>query len=147
MIARSTLKKALIWVVLLALLAPVLAAMVPETYAYGTSTMYVKTSNGKPIKVRSEPNKKSSSIGQVGYGDAVEVDWSYAGNDGWSRILVGAAGHPYGYIQTRYLVSEDPGPYHKPTKAPKTPKPTKAPKTPKPTKDPKKEAEEMKKQQ
>ncbi len=138
MIARSTLKKALIWVVLLALLAPVLAAMVPETYAYGTSTMYVKTSNGKPIKVRSEPNKKSSSIGQVGYGDAVEVDWSYAGNDGWSRILVGAAGHPYGYIQTRYLVSEDPGPYHKPTKAPKTPKPTK---------DPKKEAEERKEQQ
>ena len=135
----TKMKKALVWIVLLAMLAPVMAAMVPAAHAdNGTSTMYVKTSNGKPIKIRSEPSKKSSSIGQVGYGEEVIVDWSYAGNDGWSRILVGAAGHPYGYIQTRYLVSKNPGPYHKPTKAPKTPKPTK---------DPQKQADELKKQQ
>jgi hypothetical protein len=123
---------------MLMMLVPLLTSMVPETYASGSSIMYVKTSNGKSIKIYSEPSKKSSNIGRVGYGDEVEVDWSYAGNDGWSRIFLGAAGHPYGYIQTRYLVSKDPGPYQKPTKAPKTPKPTK---------DPKKEAEELKKQQ
>ena len=138
MITRSTLKKALVWVVMLMMLVPLLTSMVPETYASGSSIMYVKTSNGKSIKIYSEPSKKSSNIGRVGYGDAVEVDWSYAGNDGWSRILLGVAGHPYGYIQTRYLTDKDPGPYKKPTKAPKTPKPTK---------DPKKEAEELKKQQ
>ena len=138
MITRSTLKKALVWVVMLMMLVPLLTSMVPETYASGSSIMYVKTSNGKSIKIYSEPSKKSSNIGRVGYGDAVEVDWSYAGNDGWSRILLGVAGHPYGYIQTRYLTDKDPGPYQKPTKAPKTPKPTK---------DPKKEAEELKKQQ
>ena len=138
MITRSTLKKALVWVVMLMMLVPLLTSMVPETYASGSSIMDVKTSNGKSIKIYSEPSKKSSNIGRVGYGDAVEVDWSYAGNDGWSRILLGVAGHPYGYIQTRYLTDKDPGPYKKPTKAPKTPKPTK---------DPKKEAEELKKQQ
>ena len=138
MITRNTLKKALVWVVMLMMLVPLLTSMVPETYASGSSIMYVKTSNGKSIKIYSEPSKKSSNIGRVGYGDEVEVDWSYAGNDGWSRIFLGAAGHPYGYIQTRYLVSKDPGPYQKPTKAPKTPKPTK---------DPKKEAAELKKQQ
>ena len=138
MITRNTLKKALVWVVMLMMLVPLLTSMVPETYASGSSIMYVKTSNGKSIKIYSEPSKKSSNIGRVGYGDAVEVDWSYAGNDGWSRILLGVAGHPYGYIQTRYLTDKDPGPYKKPTKAPKTPKPTK---------DPKKEAEELKKQQ
>ena len=138
MITRNTLKKALVWVVMLMMLVPLLTSVVPETYASGTSTMYVKTSNGKSIKIYSEPSKKSNNIGRVGYGDAVEVDWSYAGNDGWSRILLGVAGHPYGYIQTRYLTDKDPGPYQKPTKAPKTPKPTK---------DPKKEAEELKKQQ
>ena len=138
MITRNTLKKALVWVVMLMMLVPLLTSMVPETYASGSSIMYVKTSNGKSIKIYSEPSKKSSNIGRVGYGDEVEVDWSYAGNDGWSRIFLGVAGHPYGYIQTRYLVSKDPGPYQKPTKAPKTPKPTK---------DPKKEAEELKKQQ
>ena len=138
MITRSTLKKALVWVVMLMMLVPLLTSMVPETYASGSSIMYVKTSNGKSIKIYSEPSKKSSNIGRVGYGDAVEVDWSYAGNDGWSRILLGVAGHPYGYIQTRYLTDKDPGPYKKPTKAPKTPKPTK---------DPKKEAAELKKQQ
>ena len=134
----NKMKKVLVWVVMLMMLVPLLTSMVPETYASGSSIMYVKTSNGKSIKIYSEPSKKSSNIGRVGYGDAVEVDWSYAGNDGWSRILLGVAGHPYGYIQTRYLTDKDPGPYQKPTKAPKTPKPTK---------DPKKEAAELKKQQ
>lgn len=138
-------KNVLIWCLLLAMLAPMLAATVPVAAAESGCDMYVKTDNGKEMKVRSKPDKNSSSVGKVQYGQKVWWDWSYAGNDGWSRIAFGA--NNYGYIQSRYLVSEDPGSYKKPTKAPATPKPTKAPATPKPTKDPKKEAEELKKQQ
>ena len=138
-------KKVLIWCMLLALLLPVLASTVPVAMADSGSYMYVKTDNGKEMTVRAEPSKKAKSVGKVQYGQRVWWDWSYAGNDGWSRIAIGA--NNYGYIQTRYLVSEDPGPYQKPTKAPATKKPTKAPATPKPTKDPKKEAEELKKKQ
>lgn len=144
-IVPSKMKKVLIWCLMLALLLPLLAATVPVAVADSGCDMYVKTDNGKEMKVRSEPNKNSRSVGKVQYGQRVWWDWSYAGNDGWSRIAFGA--NNYGYIQTRYLVSEDPGPYVKPTTAPKTKKPTKAPVTPKPTKDPKKEAEELKKQQ
>ena len=129
-------KIVLIWCMLLALLLPVLASTVPVAMADSGCDMYVKTDNGKEMKVRAEPNKKAKSVGKVQYGQRVWWDWSYAGNDGWSRIAIGA--NNYGYIQTRYLVSEDPGPYVKPTKAPATPKPTS---------NAKKEAEELKKKQ
>ena len=129
-------KKLLTWCLLLALLLPVLASTVPVAMADSGCDMYVKTDNGKEMKVRAEPNKKAKSVGKVQYSQRVWWDWSYAGNDGWSRIAIGA--NNYGYIQTRYLVSEDPGPYVKPTKAPATPKPTS---------NAKKEAEELKKKQ
>jgi len=138
-------KKVLTWCLLAVLLLPLLAAAVPTTLADSGSDMYVKTSNGKSLTVRAEPNKNAKSVGKVQYGQKVWWDWSYAGNDGWSRIAFGS--NNWGYVQSKYLVSEDPGSYQKPTKAPATKKPTKAPATPKPTKDPKKEAEEMKKQQ
>ena len=121
-------KKVLTWCLLLALLLPLLASTVPVAVAESGCDMYVKTDNGKEMKVRAEPNKKAKSVGKVQYGQRVWWDWSYAGNDGWSRIAFGA--NNYGYIQSRYLVSEDPGPYVKPTKAPATKKPTKAPATP-----------------
>ena len=129
-------RKVLTWCLLLALLLPVLVSTVPVAMADSGCDMYVKTDNGKEMKVRAEPNKKAKSVGKVQYGQRVWWDWSYAGNDGWSRIAIGA--NNYGYIQTRYLVSEDPGPYVKPTKAPATPKPTS---------NAKKEAEELKKKQ
>ena len=133
-------KNVLIWCLLLALMLPVLASTMPVAEAASGCDMYVKTDNGKEMKVRSKPDKNSRSVGKVQYGQKVYWDWSYAGNDGWSRIAFGA--NNYGYIQSRYLVSENPGTYKKPTKAPATPKPTKAPGTPKPTKDPKQAAME-----
>lgn len=135
MITRTSLKNILVWVLVLALMLPLIPA---ATHAdtYGFSEMYVKTDNGKKLAVRAQPNKKAEIIGYAQYGQQVAVDWSYAGNDGWSKLVWGSLGD--GFVQTRYLVSEKPAPYQKPTKAPATPKPTT---------DPKKEAAELKKQQ
>ena len=141
----SKAKKALIWFLVLAMMMPFMVSVARAEEMTGYSEMYVKTDNGKELTVRAEPNKKAKAVGKVQYRQIVYWDWSYAGNDGWSRIAFGA--NNYGYVQSRYLVSEDPGPYKKATKAPATPKPTKAPATPKPTTDPKKQAEELKKQQ
>lgn len=132
----SKAKKALIWVLVLALMLPLMASVARAEEMTGYSEMYVKTDNGGSLTVRAEPNKNAKAVGKVQYRQIVYWDWSYAGNDGWSRIAFGA--NNYGYVQTRYLVSEDPGPYQKPTKAPATPKPTA---------NPKKEAEELKKKQ
>ncbi len=135
MIARTSLKRVLVWFLILALMLPLIPA-VAHADTYGFSEMYVKTDNGKKLAVRAQPNKKAEIIGYAEYGHQVAVDWSYAGNDGWSKLVWGALGD--GYVQTRYLVSEKPAPYQKPTKAPATPKPTT---------DPKKQAAELKKQQ
>ena len=135
MITRTSLKNVLVWVLVLALMLPLIPA-VTHADTYGFSEMYVKTDNGKKLAVRAQPNKKAKVIGYAQYGQQVAVDWSYAGNDGWSKLVWGSLGD--GFVQTRYLVSEKPAPYQKPTKAPATPKPTK---------DPKKEAADMKKQQ
>ena len=135
MITRTSLKNILVWVLVLALMLPLIPA-VTHADTYGFSEMYVKTDNGKKLAVRAQPNKKAKIIGYAQYGQQVAVDWSYAGNDGWSKLVWGSLGD--GFVQTRYLVSEKPAPYQKPTKAPATPKPTK---------DPKKEAADMKKQQ
>ncbi len=129
-------RKILIWVLLLALLAPVILSMAPAARAdNGISIMYVKTDNGKDLTVHAEPSRTSNSLGKLHYGDQVSVDWSYSGKKGWSMVVWGSQN---GYVQTRHLTDRDPGPYQKPTKAPATPKPTK---------DPKKEAEELKKRQ
>ena len=112
----SKMKKVLVWVLLLALMLPVLASTARAAYAeWGSSEMYVKTSNGGSVTVRAEPNKKAKSVGKVKYREKVLWDWSYAGNNGWSRIVFGTK---TGYIQSKYLVQEDPGPYVKPTQSP-----------------------------
>ena len=95
----------------LMLLASLLTASVISTAAasaWGTSVMYVKTENGGPVNVRSAPFKGDNVIGSVKYGDSVLVDWSYAGNDGWFRVVWGSMGD--GYIMARYLVDSKPGP-------------------------------------
>ena len=70
--------------------------------------MYVKTTNGKDVNVRSEPFKGDNVIGTVPYGGQVVVDWSYAGNDGWTKVVWGSMGD--GYIMSRFLVDSAPGP-------------------------------------
>ena len=75
---------------------------------WGTSTMYVKTANGKSVNVRSGPGKEYDVIGSVRYGGEVLTDWSYAGNDGWTKVVWGSMGD--GYIMSRFLVDYKPGP-------------------------------------
>lgn len=107
---RSILKKALVWVLLMALVLPLIPA-VAHADDFGFSKMYVKTSNGKKLAVRAEPNKNAEVVGYAEYGHEVLVDWGYAGNDGWSRLIWGSVD---GYVQSRYLVSEKPAAYKSP---------------------------------
>ena len=100
--------------VLLALsLSAAFAAAALADAETGTSLMYVTTPNGKPVNVRSEPVKDNNVICSVHYGDQVLTDWSYAGNDGWTRVILDD--DRTGYIMSRYLSDTDPGPAPTPT--------------------------------
>ena len=99
-------KKLLAVVLILSMIAASVAAALAET-PYGTSIMYVKTENGKSVNVRSSPEKADNIIGTAPYGHSVLVDWSYAGNDGWTRVVWGSLGD--GYIMSHFLVDYDPG--------------------------------------
>ena len=99
-------KKFLAVVLILSLIAASVAAALADT-PWGTSIMYVKTANGKPVNVRSGPGKEYPAIGSAPYGHSVLTDWSYAGNDGWTKVVWGSAGD--GYIMSRFLVDYDPG--------------------------------------
>lgn len=101
-------KKTLAILLLLALLISSVPAALADT-PYGTSVMYVKTDNGKSVNVRSTPSTGNNIIGTAPYGHQVLVDWSYAGNDGWTRVVWGSLGD--GYIMSRYLVNSKPAPY------------------------------------
>ena len=93
----------------LLLLLTLVISCVPVALAYGTSIMYVKTENGKGVNVRSSPNLGDNVIGSAAYGHEVLTDWSYAGNDGWTKVVWGSMGD--GYIMSRFLVDYKPGPY------------------------------------
>lgn len=79
-------KKILAAILILTLVAASVAAALADT-PRGTSIMYVKTANGKPVNVRSGPGKNYDVIGSAPYGHSVLTDWSYAGNDGWTRVV------------------------------------------------------------
>ena len=84
-------KKILAVVLILSLIAASVAAALADT-PWGTSVMYVKTANGKPVNVRSGPGKEYEAIGSAPYGHQVLADWSYAGNDGWTKVVWGRRG-------------------------------------------------------
>ena len=93
----------------------ILTAMTFVTSASATcSEMYVVSKNGKGVNVRAAPSKQAAVLRQVAYGETVLVDWSYAGNDGWSRLVWGSYGDAY--IMTQFLSATKPGP--KPTPDP-----------------------------
>ena len=98
---------------LLALILVLTAVCIVTTASANTSVMYVKTPNGKSVNVRSAPSKSAEIIGSAGYGHSVLTDWSYAGNDGWTRVVWGSLGD--GYIMTQFLTATKPDPY-KPSK-------------------------------
>ena len=101
-------KKQIISLLLIAVMVAMFIPVLAET-PWGTSVMYVKTENGKYVNVRSTPKLGNNIIGTADYGHEVLVDWSYAGNDGWTKVVWGSAGD--GYIMSRYLVDYNPGPY------------------------------------
>ena len=101
-------KKILAAALILCLMAALAVPALADT-PWGTSIMYVKTENGKSVNVRSSPNLGDNVIGSAAYGHEVLVDWSYAGNDGWTKVVWGSMGD--GYIMSRYLVDYKPGPY------------------------------------
>lgn len=93
----------------------ILTAVTFVTSASATcSEMYVVSKNGKGVNVRAAPSKQAAVLRQVAYGETVLVDWSYAGNDGWSRLVWGSYGDAY--IMTQFLSATKPGP--KPTPDP-----------------------------
>lgn len=100
-------KKFMILLMIAALLA---ASMITVASASGTSVMYVKTANGKSVNVRSAPSTDAPIIGTLKYGEHIIADWSYAGNDGWTRVIYGGTGMGKAYIMSRFLVDEAPGP-------------------------------------
>lgn len=106
-------KKILAAVLILSLITA--SVITAQAYsAWGTSVMYVKTANGKPVNVRSGPGKDYEIIGSAPYGHQVLTDWSYAGNDGWTRVVWGSLGD--GYIMSRFLVDYNPGKAPEPSK-------------------------------
>ena len=100
--------------ILLALILVLTTVSFVTAASANTSVMYVKTANGKSVNVRSAPSKNAEIIGTAAYGHSVLTDWSYAGNDGWTRVVWGSLGD--GYIMSQFLVSTKPGP--KPTPDP-----------------------------
>lgn len=105
--------KKILPVALIAVLALSLCASALAT-AWGTSIMYVKTENGKSVNVRSSPEIADNIIGSAAYGAEVLTDWSYAGNDGWTKVVWGSMGD--GYIMSRFLSDTKPGPAPTPKK-------------------------------
>ena len=106
----------------LALVAILLAALIPTALADSERTMYVYTENGKSLNVRSAPVVADNIIGTLAFGYPVTVTAVSA--NGWSTILWQ---NYYGeffsaYVQSRFLVNYKPGP--KPTSGPN---PTAAP--------------------
>ena len=89
------------------LILSLLTVSMVSAFAAGTSIMYVKTDNGRPVNVRSSPNLGDNVIGTAAYGQEVLTDWGYAGNDGWTRVIWGSMGD--GYIMSRFLVDYNPG--------------------------------------
>lgn len=99
---------------LIALILILTAMTFVTTASAQCSEMYVVSKNGKGVHVRAAPSKSAEILRTVPYGEVVLVDWSYAGNDGWSRLVWGSYGDAY--IMTQFLSSTKPGP--KPTPDP-----------------------------
>ena len=104
----------------LALIAVLMAMVIPALAASNDGTMYVYTDNGGSLNVRSSPNTGNNIIGYLKYGEAVTVNATLS--NGWTQILWKQ--NQYGefsvaYVQSRFLLSYKPAPHSaQPTAAP-----------------------------
>ena len=110
---KRTLAIIVVMVLTMLTVSAALASMV------GNMTMYVYTANGKSLNLRAEPNTSAQVIANIPYGATVSVYEPY--NDAW--YSVGYNGKT-GYVMSRFLVSDPPGP--KPTHT-NSPTPTPSP--------------------
>lgn len=94
------------FLILVASLVLVMSVCMTSALAY--ETMYVKTGNGKTLNVRSEPATGDNVLLRFPYGHQVTVNY-HLGN-GWTCIMLAGA-YDVGYVQTKFLVSKDPGKY------------------------------------
>jgi len=84
-------------------LALLLGMMLPAS-SLAAYNMFVYTSNGKSLNVRSEPTVGDNIIQTIPFGHEVAVDY-HLGN-GWTALIWGSYGTAY--VQTRFLSSEKP---------------------------------------
>jgi len=85
--------------------------------------MWVCTPNGGGLNAREAPSTDAKVYRQLAYGEQVFVDYDLG--NGWTAIVWGSIGDAY--VQTRYLISFDPGPAPTKAAATATPKPTMSP--------------------
>ena len=99
--------------ILLALAVALTACiMLPASSVAEPLPMYVYTENGKPLNVRSTPEKADNIIGQLNYGDMVMVE--FINSTGWAVIIYKDR---EAYVQAHFLLDYRPAP--RPTQSPK----------------------------
>ena len=103
---------------LLLVLAVLAVLCLPAALADGW-IMYVYTDNGKTLNVRSDPSTGNNIIGHLNFGDPVNVRMTTA--NGWSVIDWVSGIGQVAYVQSRFLVSTQPGIRPAPTPVPVTP--------------------------
>ena len=84
-----------------------LAVMIPAlVVAEGERIMYVYTQNGKVLNVRQDPTTDSPKIGELKYGEKVEVRLTSA--SGWATINFPSGMGGVAYVMSRFLSDEQP---------------------------------------
>ena len=105
-----------------------LASLLPATASINSpsSTMYVKTGNGKTLNLREQPDANAKVIAKIPYAAEVQVYADFLGMV-WYHVQYGMYN---GYVKTEFLSDKKPKPFVTPTPKP-TVKPTPV-KTPSP---------------
>ena len=101
------------WIIMKKILAFILAVLLVVSVsaaAMAYTTMYVYTSNGKPLNMRVAPSIIGSILTQIPNGAAVRVNDAY--DDTWYSVTYNGY---TGYSMARYLVYSWPTPYPTPT--------------------------------
>lgn len=93
----------------LALIAMMMAMLLPAAAIADEWTMYVYTDNGKSLNVRRDPMMGDNLVGSLQYGEAVTVLLTNA--NGWATIEYWTGSQRIvAYVQSRFLVSYKPAP-------------------------------------
>ncbi|HIU20228.1 MAG TPA: SH3 domain-containing protein [Candidatus Limiplasma stercoravium] len=102
-----------------------LCMMLPTMASANTGSMYVKTSNGGSVHLRKAPVAPANNVlTEVPYGAVVDI-LGYETDQKWAHVSYTSNGKTWtGYMMTRYLVVQKPGPNPKdnPTPSTDTPK-------------------------